>query len=273
MVHVRLPYRIPLTLGTLGLLAVVAGCGRDARQSDVDALRKEVADLKQAQAQMQAALSALQAKTSGAPAAASAAPAVLPAVPGAAATSDDAPKREPIYRLPINFAPRKGPDVAAVTVVEFADFQCPFCKQNAGLGNKLLEEFPNDVQFAFKHYPLGKHPQAFEAAKAGWAAHQQGKFWEMHDAIYAGDIQRLSPEILRGYAQGIGLDMAKYDADVASDKATQAVSFDKMLAKASKVGGTPTYFVNGKRVSDASAASVRAKVQQEIDAFRAQVKP
>jgi protein-disulfide isomerase len=268
--HVRLPYRITLTLGTFGLLAILAGCGRGANQGEVEALRKEVADLKQANAQLQTALASLQGKATGAPMAPPGVPGTVPAAGGA---PGDGAKREAIYRIPVNFAPRKGPPVAAVTVVEFADFQCPFCKSNAGLPGKLLEEFPNDVQFAFKNYPLGKHPQAFEAAKAGWAAHQQGKFWEMHDTIYSGDIQNLSPEVLRGYAQRIGLDMARYDADIASDKATQAISFDKMLAKASKVGGTPTYFVNGKRVSDASPASVRAKVQQEIEAFRAQVKP
>lgn len=260
MVHVRLPYRITLTLGTFGVLAILAGCGRDASQGEVEALRKEVADLKAANAQLQTTVATLQGKATGAPVA-------------AAGTTTDTSKREAVYRIPVNFAPRKGPPVAAVTVVEFADFQCPFCKANAGLPNKLLEEFPNDVQFAFKHYPLGKHPQAVEAAKAAWAAHQQGKFWEMHDTIYSGDIQSLSPQVLRGYAERIGLDMAKYDADVASEKARQAVSFDKMLAKASKVGGTPTYFVNGKRVGDASAASVRAKVQQEIESFRSQAKP
>ena len=266
MAHVRLPYRIALTLGTFGILAILAGCGRDSNQSEVEALRKEVADLKQANAQLQTTVATLQGKATGAPIA-------VPQIAGPAGTSADSPKRDAVYRIPVNFSPRKGPPVAAVTVVEFADFQCPFCKANAGLSDKLLQEFPNDVQFAFKHYPIGKHPQAFEAAKAGWAAHQQGKFWEMHDTIYSGDIQNLSPEVLRGYAQRIGLDMAKYDADIASDKASQAVSFDKMLAKASKVGGTPTYFVNGKRVGDASAASVRAKVQEEINAFRASAKP
>jgi protein-disulfide isomerase len=245
------------------MLAVLASCGRDASQSEVEALRQEVADLKQANAQLQTTVATLQGKATGAP--------IVP--PTGAAVSADAPKREAVYRLPINFAPRKGPPVAAVTVVEFADFQCPFCKANAGLSDKLIQEFPNDVQFAFKHYPLGKHPQAYEAAKAGWAAQQQGKFWEMHDTIYSGDVQNLSPDVLRGYAQRIGLDMAKYDADVASDKAAHAVSFDKMLAKGAKVAGTPTYFVNGKRVGDASQAAVRAKVQQEIEAFRSQAKP
>mgnify|MGYP001319987393 CR=1 FL=1 len=257
MVHVRLPYRITLILGTL---AILAGCGGDASQGDVDALRQEVAELKKAQAEMQTTLAALQARPSGRP--------MVPKAGAGSPASSDAPEREAVRIIPINFAPRKGPQVAAVTVVEFADFQCPFCKQNAGLADKLLAQFPNDVQFAFKHYPLAKHPQASYAAKAAWAAHQQEKFWEMHDTIYAGDIQQLSPEVLRAYAEGIGLDMAKYDADVASDKARQAVSFDKMLGKSIKVGGTPTYFVNGKRVKDASQESVRAKVQEELEAFR-----
>lgn len=266
MAHVRLPYRITLTLGTFGILAILAGCGRDAPQGEVEALRKEVVDLKQANEQLRTTVATLQAKITGAPAA-------VPQVSSAAGTSPDTPKHAAVYRIPIDFAPRKGPPIAAVTVVEFADFQCPFCKANAGLSDKLLQEFPNEVQFAFKNFPIGKHPHAVEAAKAGWAAHQQGKFWEMHDTIYSGDIQNLSPPVLRGYAERIGLDMAKYDADIASEKARQVVSYDKMLGKASKVGGTPTYFVNGKRVGDASAASVRARVQEEIDAFRASAKP
>lgn len=257
MVHVQLPYRTTLILGTL---AILAGCGGDSSQRDLDALRQEVAALKRAQTHMRTALAALPAMPSSQPTGPTMA---------AAPTTPDGIKREAVRRIPINFAPRKGPQVAGVTVVEFADFQCAFCKQNARLPEKLLEEFPNDVQFVFKHFPLGKHPQAFDAAKAGWAAHQQGKFWELHDTIYAGDIQNLSPEVLRGYAERIGLDMAKYDADVASDRAAQAVALDKKLAKAVTAGGTPTYFVNGKRVKGASQESVRAKVQEELDAFRA----
>lgn len=259
MIHVRLPYRITLTLGILALATVVAGCGGDASQSDIDALRKEVADLKAAQAQMQTTLAALEARPSAAPPAAD----VPPAEP-----AGFMPKREAVRRIPLDYTPRKGPEVAAVTVVEFADFQCPFCKANAGLSDQLLKEFPNDVRFAFKHFPLGKHPQAQAAARAAWAAQQQDKFWEMHDLIYAGDIQQLSPDVLRGYAEKIGLDMDKYTVDVESSQSAAAVSFDKMLGKSFKVGGTPAYYVNGKRVRDVSSAGVRAKVQQELDSFR-----
>lgn len=261
MAHLRPLYRTTLTLGILAVMTTSAACGRDAGQGDIAALRAEIAEIKQAQAEMQTALNALQSGP--------------PAMSRSAELPDGAPgkKRDAVRRIPIDFAPRKGPPVAAVTVVEFADFQCPFCKANAGLSDQLLREFPNDVQFAFKHFPLGKHRQAQAAARASWAAHQQGKFWEMHDAIYASDPQALSPEVLRGFAEQIGLDMAKYDADLASPAAAQAVGMDKMLAKSFKVGGTPTYYVNGKRVQGASPADVRAKVQQEIDAFRAAAKP
>lgn len=254
MVHVRLPYRINLVVG---ILVVLAGCGDDASRSELDALRAEVAALKQGQAQMQAVLATLQSK-GGAPAG------TTTAVP-----SHEAPGPEAAHRIPTSFSPRTGPQNAAVTVVEFADFQCPFCQQNAGLVHKLVQEFPNDVQVVFKNFPLGKHAQAVDAARAAWAAHQQGRFWEMHDAIYSGDIQQLPPAVLRGYAERIGLDMARYDADVASDKARQSVAFDKMVGKSARVSGTPTYFVNGKRVQDASQQGVRAKVREELDAVRA----
>jgi protein-disulfide isomerase len=255
--HVRLPYRITLTLGTLLIAVLAAGCGRDSSPSDVDALRKDVLDLKETQAKIQSTLAALEVRVNSQP---------MPAPPEPVR---DGPKREAVRRIPIDYAPRKGPDVAAVTVVEFADFQCPFCKANAGLSDQLLKEFPNDVRFAFKHFPLGKHAQAQDAARAAWAAQQQGKFWEMHDMIYASDLQQLSPEVLSGFAEKLGLDMDKYRVDLDSTSAAMAVSVDKMLGKSFKVGGTPTYYVNGKRVPDASAASVRARVKQELDAFRA----
>lgn len=249
MVHVRHPYRIPLMIG---ILAALAACGGgDGRQAEIDALRQEVATLRQAQAETQQAVAALQKAATQ---------------PKLATTGDPAGEdaRTAVHIIPIVSSPRKGNDVTAVTVVEFADFQCPFCQQGAGLSDALLKEFPGDVKFVFKHYPLGKHPDAFDAAKAAWAAHQQGKFWEMHDAIYRGDISQLPADKLRGYAEQIGLDTARFDQDMNSLKAAQAVSLDKQLAKRMKVGGTPTFFVNGKRFNERSPAALRALIAREI---------
>jgi protein-disulfide isomerase len=250
--HCRLPYRILLSFG---ILVALAACGGESTQGEVEALRKEVAELKQTQGKLLGTIAALQAAAKN--------------TPTAAGEDGDAPKREAVHRIPTNFSPRKGNQIALVTVVEFADFQCPFCQSVAGLPDQLVREFPDDVQFVFKHYPLMRHTQALDAAKAGWAAHQQGKFWEMHNQIYGGDIQQLGPDRLRGYAEKIGLDMAKYDADVASPKAAQSIAIDKQLGKRMKVGGTPTYFVNGKRVTDRAPGAVRTKVIAEMRAARA----
>src|SRR5690606_40246507 len=109
--------------------------------------------------------------------------------------------------IPIGMAPRKGSEFAPIVVVQFADFQCPDCKAAVKLSDELVAAYPREVQFVFKHNPLPRHRDAERAAKAAWAAHQQGKFWEMHDAIFAGDIERIDDEMLRRYAQQIGLDI------------------------------------------------------------------
>lgn len=259
MFHARLTYRITLTIGTL---LVLSACGGgNATHSEVEALRLEVAELKQAQTRLKATLAALQK---------AAAPGTADQV---ATTADGDPAREAVHRIPTDFSPRKGGPIAAVTVVEFADFQCPFCQAAAGLPDELMKEFPNDVQFVFKNYPLGRHAQAMDAARAGWAAGKQDKFWEMHDLIYAGNIQQLTVEVLRGYAQKLGLDMEQFDADMSSPKSVQAVGFDKILGKGMKVSGTPTYFVNGRRVTDRSPGAVRAKVASEIAKLKQSPQP
>lgn len=247
MIHAGLPYRIILAIG---ILLPLAGCGRgDATQAEVEALRQEVAQMKQAQAAMQSTLAALQQASKAAPA----------AVPSTQAADSAAP-----VQIPTVWAPRKGNPEGAVMVVEFGDFQCPFCQAAAGLPDRLVAEFPNDVQFAFKHYPLDRHQYALGAAKAAWAAQQQGKFWEMHNLIYGGNIDESGVEVLRGYAQKLGLDMARFDADMSSPKAEQAVLFDKQVGRTIKLGGTPAYFVNGRRVNDRSPAGVRALIVEEI---------
>lgn len=247
MIHARLTYRIILAIG---ILLPLSGCGRgDATQAEVAALRQEIAQIKLAQATMRGSIVALkQAVKSG----------------EVAAPAPGAEDRDVIHEIPISSAPRKGNPTAAVTVVEFADFQCPFCQAAAGLPDNLLAEFPNDVQFAFKHYPLERHPYAVGAAKAAWAAQQQGKFWEMHNLIYGGNIDENNVEALRGYAQRLGLDMARFDADMSSPKAQQVVVFDKQAGRKIKLGGTPSYFVNGRRVDNGSAVGVRAMVVEEI---------
>jgi protein-disulfide isomerase len=249
VIHAGLPYRITLAIGIL--ILPLAGCDRGDTRAEVDALRQQVARLEQTQAAMLKSIAALEEGGRAAPG--------QPSAPAGAAQGDE---QGDVHDIPVRFSPRKG--TGAVTVVEFADFQCPFCQASAGISDALLTEFPNDVQFAFKHYPLERHPDAMGAAKAAWAAHQQGKFWEMHDLIYGGDISSISAESLRSYAQQIGLDMARFDADMASRKADQAIMYDKQLGRTIKLSGTPSFFVNGRRVTDRSQGAIRTVVLEEI---------
>ncbi|MEW6272649.1 MAG: DsbA family protein [Thermodesulfobacteriota bacterium] len=238
-----------------GILAVAAACGGSSGD-ELDALRRELGEVKQAQAELQSTVATLQR--------------TVAALPGARVVAqqkprgEDAEKREVVRRIPIGASPRKGNELGAVTVVQFIDFQSADCRTAARLADELLAAYPDNVQVVFKHNPLPRHRDARRAAKAAWAAHQQGKFWEMHDAIFAGSGARITVEDLHRYAQQIGLDMERFEADMASPSADQAVMADRRLAGAMRVGGAPAYFVNGRRVEDRSPAGVRAKVEEQL---------
>ncbi|MEW6271103.1 MAG: DsbA family protein [Thermodesulfobacteriota bacterium] len=231
-------------------LALVSACGGDGSRAELDAIRRELAAVRSAQEAMAGRIGELE-KTLEA----------SQARPRAVA---DAPRTEGVVDLPIDPSPQLGRADAPVTVVEFADFQCPYCKAASGFPKQLVAAFPDGVRFVFKHYPLHHHADAWPAAEAAWAAHQQGKFWEMHDLIFAGDTTRIGTETLRGYAEQLGLDMARFDRDMASRKADRFVSWDKKTGRGVKVSGTPTYFVNGRRASKPDPATIRAMVSEEI---------
>ena len=254
MIHVRLLYRMTLAIG---IPLAVAGCGGSG--DDVAALRDEVAALRRTQAEMQTTIATMQRTRADSAAAAPAAKrAIQPAAPGQAA------KPRPVFRIPVGGSPRRGNELGPVTVVQFADFQSPAAKASAGLPQELLDAHPDKVQFVFKYYPLPRFAGSREVAKAAWAAQQQGKFWEMRDLIYAGAADSATPETLRGYAQGLGLDMARFVADMASPKADEALAADRQLMRTMRVGPVPAYFVNGRRVAERSPAAVRAAVAEQI---------
>jgi protein-disulfide isomerase len=160
---------------------------------------------------------------------------------GAAAPID--PNRR--YQVATKGAPVRGDPEAKVAVVEFSDFQCPFCKDSVQTLAQIREAYGDRVRIVFKHLPLPIHPKAPAAHAAAEAAHQQGKFWEMHDKIFANQAE-MSPEKYREYAQELGLDMKRYDHDVADAATKQRIDAD--VAEAVKLGldGTPAFFVNGR---------------------------
>jgi protein-disulfide isomerase len=138
-----------------------------------------------------------------------------------------------------------GPSQAAVTVVEYGDFECPNCKQAAPAVKLLLTRFAGRVRFAYRHFPLeGVHPHALHAALAAEAAGAQGKFWPMHDLLFENQAHLKLPQ-LRRYAERLELDLARYDAEMASDLYLQRVRSHIASGEESGVRGTPGFFVDG----------------------------
>jgi Na+/H+ antiporter NhaA len=140
----------------------------------------------------------------------------------------------------------RGPAKALVTVVEYADFECPYCGMAEPAVRELLRDF-GDVRYVWRHLPLRDvHPRAQAAAEAAEAAAAQDKFWEMHDLLY--DHQdALGPRDLVGYATSLELDVARFTADLKSHKGAAQISEDEESADLSSVSGTPTFFINGIR--------------------------
>jgi protein-disulfide isomerase len=144
-----------------------------------------------------------------------------------------------------------GPSHAALTLVEYGDFECPNCKQAAPTVKLLLERFSDRVRLVFRHFPLEEvHPHALTAALAAEAAGGQGKFWHMHDLLFENQ-SHLKPRQLRAYAAKLDLDMVRYDADMADELYLQRVREHIDSGSQSGVRATPTFFINGK-VQDVS---------------------
>lgn len=154
------------------------------------------------------------------------------------------------YSVDIGNSPTLGPDSAPVKIVEWSDFQCPFCGRVGPTLDQITETYGDQVQLVFKHMPLSFHKQARPAHAAAEAAGMQGKFWEMHDMIFA-DQRALNEEAYMAYAAEIGLDTEQFKQDLASDEVEKRIAAD--YAQAAKLGvtGTPAFFVNGRFLSGA----------------------
>lgn len=150
--------------------------------------------------------------------------------------------------IPVEGRPVFGSATAPVTVVVFADFQCPHCKLEAPKIRKTVEQFRGRARLIFKHFPLMGHPRAKAAAIATEAALEQDKFWEMHDIVFANQ-DKLEDGDIRSYASKIGLDMAKFDAHYNARKGKAVVEADKQHGEDAGVDGTPAVFVNGRRAN------------------------
>ena len=159
--------------------------------------------------------------------------------------------------------PSTGAASAPVTIVEFSDFQCPFCRQVAPTLKQVRDTYGDKVRIVWKDFPLTQiHPQAFKAGEAAHCAAEQGKFWEYHDTLF-GSQQALQVTDLKKYAAELGLDSAKFDPCVDSSKYADRVR--EGVAQGSRLGvnSTPTMYVNGRLVSGAQPYDVIAAVIDE----------
>jgi protein-disulfide isomerase/Spy/CpxP family protein refolding chaperone len=171
-------------------------------------------------------------------------------------------------RIDVNLSatghPTLGSKNAPVTVVEFADYQCPFCKRSEDAVKAIHEKYGDRVRLVFMDFPLNFHPHAMPAASAARCAGGQGKFWEYHDALFA-DQSKLEPADLKATAKNLGLDTGKFNACFAKGQYDQAIQKDLDEGRKLNVSGTPTFFIDGREIVGAQPAeNFTSIIDQEL---------
>ena len=189
----------------------------------------------------------------------------------------DRPRQAPpsdnvVYKIPVGNGAVRGPATAKVTIIEFSDFQCPFCARVEPTIDKVIETYGKDVRVAFKQNPLPMHPNAEPAAMASLAAGEQGKFWEMHKKLFA-NAQQLDRPSLEKYAEELGLNVAKFKAALDSGKFKQQIADDQAEAARFGARGTPSFFINGRPFRGAQPfEAFKAVIDKELEAANAKLK-
>ncbi|HZS35179.1 MAG TPA: thioredoxin domain-containing protein, partial [Polyangia bacterium] len=173
------------------------------------------------------------------------------------------PADKTVYKVDAGQAPAVGPKGAPVQIVEFSDFQCPFCGRVVPTVKQLEEKYKGKVRIAFRNYPLPFHDKAQLAAEAAMAANAQGKFWEMHDKLFTNQ-QALDRPALEKYASELGLNIDQFKSDLDSGKYKQSINADVQYANSLGGGmGTPTFFINGRKIAGAMPIDAFAGIIDE----------
>jgi protein-disulfide isomerase len=148
----------------------------------------------------------------------------------------------------------QGPVDAPVTLVEYGDYECPYCGAAYPIVKEVQARLGEKLRFVFRNFPITtSHPHAEQAAEAAEAAASQDRFWEMHDVLYENQKRLRDPD-LRDYAEQLGLDLEKFDQDLAEHVHAARVREDFMSGVRSGVNGTPTFYINGARYDDSYEA-------------------
>ena len=184
---------------------------------------------------------------------------------GASVQTFITPPAAPVFQISTDDQPSKGKQDAAVTVVEFTDYQCPSCAAAQPVLDKLIAEYGDRVRFVVRDFPLQMHADARKAAEAAEAAREQGKYWDF-TAILFRNQSALKPEQLKQYAQVLGLDRAKFDAALEDGRFAEKVERDYIDGQKFGVTGTPTFFVNGRRAKDSTYDALKAAIEEALKA-------
>jgi protein-disulfide isomerase/predicted transcriptional regulator len=160
--------------------------------------------------------------------------------------------------------PAKGPATAPITIVEFSDFECPYCGKAEPSVKAVMDAYPGKIRLVYRDFPLPMHPRAPKAAEAAHCAADQGKYWEMHEKLFANST-KLELQNLKAYARDIGLDGGKFDQCLDSGEKAKLVDMHKKAGDEAGVSGTPAFFINGRRLSGAQPPEAfKAIIDQEL---------
>ncbi|MDT5158534.1 MAG: hypothetical protein QOH51_2891 [Acidobacteriota bacterium] len=182
---------------------------------------------------------------------------------GASVQTFITPPTVPAFQIATDDQPTKGNPNASVTVVEFTDYQCPSCAAAQPVLEKLITEYGDRVRFVVRDFPLQMHADARKAAEAAEAAREQGKYWDF-TAILFRNQSALKPEMLKQYAQVLGLDRAKFDAALESGRFADKIERDLLDGQKLGITGTPSLFVNGRRAKDVTYEGLKAAIEAAL---------
>ncbi len=251
--------------GLLALGLALAGCQGSGAFAQVNEKLNQIAD---DQGTVLAKLEQLETKLDNLPAAAAGAPSKPAAKKG---PQPGRPNPALTYKVPVGDAHVKGSSEALVTIVEWSDFQCPYCSRVTPTMAELTKEYGDKLRVAFKHNPLGFHPRAKPAALAAEAAGRQGKFWEMHDKLFENQ-KALTDENFVAWAGELGLDVEKFKKDLADPALDKKATAHQQQGMTLGARGTPAFFVNGRFLSGAQPVPAFKKlIDEEMTKAKAKV--